>query len=85
MSPWRTVTTRYEPVSHTAKRRVTCAICGKKFNRQQTFTNTINPFNKNADGAPKTRAEVEANVIYLAEQWQPEQNCGNHHDDQDAS
>jgi hypothetical protein len=78
-------TYRFEEVSRTAYRKVTCAICGKKFKRQRTFTNTINPFNLNADGAPKTWSDVEANVIYLAEQWQPEQDCGNHHDHEDAS
>jgi hypothetical protein len=85
VSPWRTVTTRYEEVSRTVKRRVTCAICGKKFNRQRTFTNTVNPFNKNAAGVPKSWSEVEENVVHLAEQWQPEQDCGNHHDHEDAS
>jgi len=78
-------TYRFEEVSHTAKRRVTCAVCGKKFNRQRTFTNTINPFNMNAIGSPKTYQDVLANVIHLADQWQPEQDCGNHYDDKDAS
>ena len=59
---------------------MTCAVCGKKFNRQRTFTNTISPFNKNADGVPKDFHEVHAAVIYLAEQWQPEQDCGNHYE-----
>jgi uncharacterized protein (DUF2225 family) len=71
-------TYRFEEVSHTAKRRVTCAVCGKKFNRQKTFTNTINPFNMNANGSPKTYQDVRANVFALARQWQPEADCGKH-------
>ena len=70
----------YTEVSHTAKRRVTCTVCGKKFNRQRTFTNTINPFNKAESGVPKTFDEVKADVILLAQQWQPESDCGKHED-----
>ena len=81
MSPWRTITTHYTAVSHTARRRVTCAICGKKFNRQQTFTNTISPFNKNADGVPKDFHEVHADVLLLAHKWEPETDCGKHKDE----
>lgn len=78
-------TYRFEEVSHTAKRRVTCVVCGKKFNRQRTFTNTINPFNKNAEGLPKTYHEVREAVFALARQWQPKPYCWDHYDDAGAS
>jgi len=71
-------TYRFNEVSHMTRRRVTCVVCGKKFNRQRTFTNTINPFNKNAAGVPKTYSEVYADVSLMAARWEPEPDCGKH-------
>ena len=78
MSTKRTITTRYAGVSHTAKRRVTCEVCGNKFNRQRTFTMTVNPFHKNPDGTVKTFMEVLAAVQVKAHLWEPEPDCGKH-------
>jgi hypothetical protein len=78
MSTWQTTTTTYAQIKRTAKRKVTCETCGRKFSRQRTFSNTINPFNKNDRGFPKTYDEVLADVIAMARVWQPEQDCGNH-------
>jgi hypothetical protein len=71
-------TYRYEEVKHTAKRRVTCSVCGKKFNRQRTFEQTVNPWNMNPNGSVRTYQEVRAAVFALAQQWQPEPDCGKH-------
>jgi hypothetical protein len=68
-------TYRFQEVSAQAVRNLKCA-CGKRFKRQQTFTNTINPFNKNKDtGQPKTYAEVYEDVKAKAAAWQPEAVC----------
>ena len=68
----------YQQVKHTAKRRVTCEECGLKFNRQRTFTQTVNPFNKNPDGSVKTFMEVMAAVRVKAALWEADPDCGNH-------
>lgn len=35
-----------------------CRVCGKTLNRKVVVEHTVNPFNKNADGSIKNRAEV---------------------------
>lgn len=42
---------------------------GKKRRRQKTFTQTENPFNKNADGSVKTPAQIYASVLAEAAAW----------------
>lgn len=64
-------TYRFQEVSRTARRTIRCAKCGKRRTRQRTFTNTINPFNKNADGIPKDWSEVARDVAAEAAAWQP--------------
>ena len=39
-----------------------CSRCGKSRKRIFTVENTINPFNKNAQGFPKSATEVRADV-----------------------
>lgn len=69
-------TYRFEEVARTAKRRVKCAGgCGKTLSRQTTFTQTLNPFNKNADGEPKTYAEIWKELGVECDQWQPTATC----------
>jgi len=65
----------YEVVKFTAKRKLACRVCGKRFSRAHTFENTINPFNKNAAGVMKGYAEVWRDVKALAEAWQPDDLC----------
>ncbi len=62
---------RFQEVTHRVQRRVPCSGCGKKLTRSRTFMNTINPFNKNEAGVPKTWSEVVADVKAAAEAWQP--------------
>ncbi len=47
-----------------AKRRVTdtCTKCAKKRTRTFSASQTLNPFNKRADGVVKTRDEIAAEV-----------------------
>lgn len=43
---------------------------GKKRRRQKMFWKSVNPWNKNADGSVKTRAEVQAEVDREAREWE---------------
>jgi hypothetical protein len=71
-------TVYYSKVKHTAKRRVTCNVCGKHLNRQRTFEQTVNPWNKNPDGTVKTFMQVLASVHAEALVWEPDPYCGAH-------
>ena len=59
----------YEQVSVQGRKSGTCPVCGHPARRQKVFTNTVNPFNKNADGTVKTRAEVHVDVRALWREW----------------
>ncbi len=52
-------------VSKTAK----CIRCAKRLRRSTTISHTINPFNRRADGTPKTREEVRRDVATAAGLW----------------
>lgn len=55
------------------KRRVTkvlpCPQCRRAVRRSTTITHTINPFNRDSHGLPKTYAAVRAEVDAEAEAW----------------
>lgn len=67
-----TVTERYEPVRHKAVKSLPCPGCGRKVRRQRTFTQTLSPFNRNADGLPCTRGEVIQKLSREAAEWERE-------------
>jgi hypothetical protein len=58
----RTTTIKFDMVKGSARYLVTCASCGKLLNRTVTIEQSVNPFNKNAAGSPKTYAEVSASA-----------------------
>jgi hypothetical protein len=62
----------YEGPSRKATRKGTCPTCNKPVTRSTSFSATVNPFNRNADGSVKSRAEVAAGVEAMARAWQPE-------------
>ena len=66
--------TRYvfEEVTRRASKVVKCAGCGKTVRRRRTFMQTLNPFNKNAAGDPKTRSEIWIELDEQAGGWQAE-------------
>lgn len=68
---------RFEVVSRSATVRFKCP-CGKRFQRSVFVEQTINPWNKNADGAMKTRAEIwaELAVELAAKEPDPTHACG---------
>lgn len=66
-------TYRFEEIKQKAQKRVPCDECGKKVNRQRTFSQTVNPFNKNADGDPKTEWEISEELRAQVTEWEAKQ------------
>ena len=62
----------FQKVPHQASKSVPCTVCGKKVRRQRTFFQTLNPFNKNADGQVKTVPEIVRELDEQAMSWQAE-------------
>lgn len=62
----------FEEVSLRAAKSLPCPGCGKKVRRQKTFTNTVNPWNVNEDGTPRTRDEIWEVLRNKASVWQTE-------------
>ena len=66
------ITVTYDVVKAQRVRHGRCTACGIKMIKQRTFTQTVSPFNKHADGHVKTWHEVQAAVNGLADDWSPE-------------
>ena len=71
---WVTATVRFERIPLTFRKTVKCADCGKRLKRQRTFEQTLNPWNRNAEGQPKSRQEILASLREQGAEWkqQPE-------------
>lgn len=65
-------TYRFQEVKARASHGGKCPVCGKRVSRSRTFTQTINPFNRNEDGSVKTPAEVRVAVDAEANAWEPD-------------
>lgn len=52
----------YQSVSYVAHWNGECPSCHEVSHRQHTFAHTVNPFNTNAAGVPKTAREVYDDV-----------------------
>ena len=55
-----------------AARRGKCAACGKLCQRRRKFWQTLNPFNRNADGFPKDRDDIMSELTQQAKAWENE-------------
>lgn len=64
-------TYKFEEVTHPVTKRVPCRVCGVKLGRSTILSQTINPFNKNADGTQKTREQIRVELKKKAERWHP--------------
>jgi hypothetical protein len=66
--------TRYvfEEVRHRAVKVTNCTRCGKSVRRAKTFTATINPWNVNEDGSPRSRWQILERLREKATEWQGE-------------
>lgn len=59
----------FEAVRIAAHDRFNCAHCGKRRERVREFEQTLNPFNRNEKGEPKSREEILAEVREEAKVW----------------
>lgn len=62
----------FRKITHTAKKRLSCPKCGRTVRRTRTFWQTLNPFNKRADGVVKTAPEIRAELLEEADKWEAE-------------
>lgn len=69
---WTTRTITFPPVKRRAVKNLPCPDCGKKVKRQTTFEQTLNPWNKNAAGEPKSVPEIREELRVEAEAWEAE-------------
>ena len=60
----------FDEVRVTGHRAGTCVVCQKKRLRTMHFWQTINPYNRNADGYPKSREEILAEVRRERDAWE---------------
>lgn len=65
----RLTTTHFEEVGFSSTKTGTCPACGKPARRTQRFYQTLNPWNTNAAGQPKTRQEIIDALRVEAEKW----------------
>lgn len=71
-------TYRFQEVPLYGTKNVPCSGCGKKLRRQRKFFQTLNPFNKAADGSPKTVTQINAELTEQIKQWKQEpETCSN--------
>jgi hypothetical protein len=63
-------TYRFQEVPLYAQKSVPCSGgCGKKLRSQRKFSQTLNPFNKDAEGRPKTSLQIYAELSAQAQEW----------------
>lgn len=62
----------YMAVGVTATRTGRCPVCGKRAQRSRRFEQTVNPWNRNAEGGIKTATEIYEEVRAAADAWQPD-------------
>lgn len=67
-----TQTIKFEKVQRRRQALGICPTCGRFVQRRKTFEQTVNPFNRNADGSVKTREEVAVSVQAEADGWEPD-------------
>lgn len=60
---------RFEEVKRPARKQLKCRVCGVRFRRMRTFTQTVNP------GNVKTPGEIWRELGERAEAWQPDDIC----------
>ena len=62
----------FQRVSATFDKSGECPVCEKRVRRSRTYSQTVNPFNRNEDGTVKTSYEVWLAVRAEGEAWQPD-------------
>lgn len=64
-------TYKFEEITHPVTKRVACRFCGKKLTRSITLSQTVSPFNKDADGNLKSPDQIRAELKEQAAEWEP--------------
>jgi hypothetical protein len=59
----------FKEVSLNGVKRGKCVVCGKQAVIKRKFFQTINPYNKNKDGLPKTEDEINNELYEEREKW----------------
>jgi len=62
---------RFEAVRRRVTKVVKCRGCDRKLTRSTTLEQTVNPYNRNADGTVKTRSQIVEELEDEAAIWHP--------------
>ena len=62
----------FQSVNVRSEKSGKCSVCGKRRKRTRTFSQTINPYNKNEDGQQKTRDDILLELAIDAKTWEAE-------------
>lgn len=65
----RTEHITFQVVKFPASKSGKCPVCGNRVTRRRTFEATLNPWNVNASGAPKSRSEIYQDLQARAAEW----------------
>jgi hypothetical protein len=69
----------FEEISRRGSKTVPCSTCGRKVHRDRRFANTLNPWNVNPDGTPRSREEIWDHLGVLIAAWALEpETCPEH-------
>lgn len=59
----------FHEVTISSMKKGICSVCGKSCQRSKTFSQTINPFNKNKKGEIKTGNEIRIELEIEIDNW----------------
>lgn len=60
----------YERVSVKGYKQGKCVVCGKHCKRTEEFFQTLNPWNKDKNGEPKTREQIYKELTQKVKEWE---------------
>jgi hypothetical protein len=61
----------FSEVKRSVSRSFICDHCGKRRTRSTTLFQTLNPFNRDSAGIPKSAAQIHAELAEQAKRWRP--------------
>lgn len=68
----RSETIEFERITVSGKKSGKCPACGRRVTRSRTFEQTVNPFNRTADGTPKDREQIRRELLEKRDAWTPD-------------
>jgi len=66
------MTRTFQEVSLQGSKSGVCSVCGKKATRKQKFFQTLNPYNKTADGEVKSASMIREELYEKIDEWKKE-------------